>query len=317
MSKKKVVTLSEFMDEARIIASHIQNMMLSEGVTTIKAFGIPRGGITAAMAVKSFVDSGPLTMILVDDPALADIFIDDILDSGKTMSRYEKLHPATPFVALFDKACLKHKGKWLVMPYEVKENGDDESATDIITRLLEYIGEDPTREGLLETPRRMLAAWKERTSGMHVDPRSFIKVFEDGAEQTGNSWVVVNGIPVVSCCEHHGSDILGSASVGYIPSGKILGLSKLARITDAYCRRMQCQERITNQIASLLDDELKPIAVGVLIKASHACMSTRGTRIHGALTVTSALRGAALTEPDCRNEFLRLAEMGSKGPGGA
>ena len=181
----------------------------------------------------------------------------------------------------------------------------------IIKDLLSYLGEDPSREGLLETPKRMLKAWQERTSGMHIDPRSFIKTFEDGADKESDSWVIVTGIPVVSLCEHHGADIRGTACVGYIPKGKIIGLSKLARITDAYCRRFQVQERITSQIANLLDEELKPVAVGVLIKASHACLSTRGTRIHGALTVTSALRGAALKEPDCRAEFLKLCEMGS------
>lgn len=180
----------------------------------------------------------------------------------------------------------------------------------IIRDLLLFIGENPEREGLLETPSRMLKAWKERTSGYGIDPKDLVKTFTDGATDSSNSWVVVTGIPVVSLCEHHGADIIGEAAVGYIPAGRIIGLSKLARITDAYCRRMQVQERITNSIATLIDDELSPIAVGVLIKASHACMSTRGTRIHGSITVTSALRGAALKESDCRAEFFKLCEVG-------
>lgn len=184
----------------------------------------------------------------------------------------------------------------------------------IIKDLLKFIGENPNREGLLETPKRVLKSWKERTSGYLVDPRTFVKTFEDGADKKSDTWVIVTGIPIVSMCEHHMADIRGTASVGYIPNGKIIGLSKLARIVDAYARRLQVQERITTQVADLLWEELNPIGVGVLIKASHACMSTRGTRIHGAMTVTSALRGAPMNEPECRAEFLKLCEMGENAP---
>lgn len=184
----------------------------------------------------------------------------------------------------------------------------------IIKDLLTYIGENPEREGLLETPKRVLKAWDERTAGYKINPKDLIKCFEDGAESikaNSNSWVIVSGIPVVSMCEHHMADIRGTASVGYIPKGRIIGLSKLARIVDAYSRRLQVQERITNSVADLLWEELQPIGVGVLIRATHSCMSTRGTRIHGAVTVTSALRGAPLDETACRAEFLKLCEMGS------
>ena len=293
------------MDAAASLYHKLSPLMKHE---CFRVYGVLRGGTTAAVAFYAACSHVSHSCVLVNSPEEANLIIDDIYDSGATAKRFE--HYGKPFAVLFDKRDLPWKGKWLVMPYEV-ERGEDRSAEDIVTRLLQYIGEDPNREGLRETPKRVLKAWKERTSGIHVDPSSFIKTFEDGAEGSSNAWVIVTGIPVVSLCEHHLADIRGTASVGYIPDGRIIGLSKLARIVDCYSRRLQVQERITNSVADLLDTKLKPVAVGVLIKASHACLSTRGTRIHGALTVTSALRGAALTEPDCRAEFLKLCEMGS------
>ena len=309
MTGHYLVNIGEYYIEAYRVACVIRDC--HRGRKEIKAYGIPRGGITAAFAVKAAYDAS-LLLTIVDYVEDADIIIDDIYDSGATYERFKKKYPEKPFYALFDKRTVSYKGKWLIMPYERTLSGQDESSTDIITRLLEFIGEDPTREGLRETPSRMLKAWKERTSGYAIDPRTFLKTFEDGAQEANDAWVIVNGIPVVSVCEHHGADIIGTASVGYIPKDRIIGLSKLARITDAYCRRLQCQERITNQIATLLDKELQPTAVGVLIKATHACMSTRGTKIHGAVTVTSALRGAALRDPACRAEFLQLCQSDVK-----
>lgn len=181
----------------------------------------------------------------------------------------------------------------------------------IIEDLLRYIGEDPTREGLKETPKRVLKAWKEWASGYNQNPDELFKVFEDGAERS-NELVIVHGIPVRSKCEHHLADINGTASVGYIPHGKIIGLSKLARIVDMYARRLQVQERLTTQIADLIDDRLKPLGVGVLIQAEHGCMSNRGVKIHGSITTTSAMRGALLEEPSARAEFLQLCQMAEK-----
>lgn len=178
----------------------------------------------------------------------------------------------------------------------------------MVVSLLEYIGEDPTREGLKDTPRRVLRAWKEWAQGYSVDPAEVLKTFEDGAEHCGDEFVIVRSIPIVSKCEHHLADVTGIAHVGYIPNGRIVGLSKLARLADLFARRLQVQERLTNQIANALVEHLEPKGVGVVIHASHACMSTRGVKVHGSITTTSAMRGVCLTKPEARAEFLSLCE---------
>lgn len=183
---------------------------------------------------------------------------------------------------------------------------------NIIRQLLEHIGENPDREGLLETPARVMKAWKEWASGYSKNPADVLKVFEDGAERV-DELVIVHNIPVVSKCEHHLADIIGHAHVGYIPNGKIVGLSKLARLVDVFARRLQVQERLTNQIADSLQEHLGPLGVGVLIRAAHGCMSTRGVHIHGSTTTTSAMRGVLRDEASARAEFLSLCVMAEKG----
>lgn len=177
-----------------------------------------------------------------------------------------------------------------------------------IRTLLEAIGEDPDREGLVDTPKRVAKAWNEWASGYVVNPADVLKTFEDGASKS-DELVIVHNIPVISKCEHHLADIVGVAHVGYIPDGRIVGLSKLARLVEVYARRLQVQERLTSQIANALDEHLKPKGVGVLIRAHHGCMSTRGVRIHGSTTTTSAMRGALLNEPSARAEFMMLCKM--------
>lgn len=184
-------------------------------------------------------------------------------------------------------------------------------AEQIFVDLLRLIGEDPDREGLLETPARVVKAWKEWANGYTQKPAEILKTFEDGAEDATKSgeFVIVHNIPIISKCEHHLADIIGSAHIGYIPSGRIVGLSKLARLADAFSRRLQVQERLTNQIADALEECLNPVGVGVLIRAHHGCMSTRGVRIHGSTTTTSALRGVLRTENSARAEFMSLCAM--------
>lgn len=163
------------------------------------------------------------------------------------------------------------------------------------------------RPGLEETPSRYLKALREYTEGYHVDPASLLKVFEDGAEGY-DQMVVVKDIPVYSLCEHHLAPFFGKATVAYIPNGKVVGLSKLARVVDAYARRFQVQERLTTQVADLIHKELHPKGVGVVVRCRHLCMEARGVRAPGTSTVTSALRGAIKDKPEAREEFLRLAQ---------
>jgi GTP cyclohydrolase I len=164
----------------------------------------------------------------------------------------------------------------------------------------------PLREGLLDTPNRVAKAFSHWFSGYDVDIASLLKVFEDGAENY-DEMVIVKDIPIYSKCEHHMADIFGTATIAYIPNGKIVGLSKLSRLADAFARRLQVQERLTSQIAGALEEHLQPLGVGVIIKARHMCMESRGICQQGHQTITSALRGALKEDATARQEFMLLA----------
>jgi GTP cyclohydrolase I len=235
----------------------------------------------------------------------ADVFIDDLIDSGATKKKFRKHYPATPFYALYNKLQDADKDKgWLIFPWESTEH-DDASAEDVPTRLLQYIGEDVQRGGLVETPKRFLKAWDHWTSGMDKDPADILKTFEDGAEKC-DEMVLVKNIPAYSKCEHHLADIFGVAHVAYIPDGRIVGLSKLNRLVDMYGRRLQVQERWTNQVADALEKHLKPKGVAVIIEARHMCMESRGVCQQGHSTVTSAMRGVFRESQNTRSEFMGL-----------
>ncbi|MES2295544.1 MAG: GTP cyclohydrolase I FolE [Pseudomonadota bacterium] len=173
-------------------------------------------------------------------------------------------------------------------------------------RLLASLGEDPDRSGLAETPARVAKAWKHWTCGYEQDPVEILKAFEDGAEQY-NELIVVRGIPVYSHCEHHLAPFFGKATIGYVPNGKIVGLSKLTRLVDCFAKRLQVQERMTIQIANALMSALEPKAVGVVVKCRHMCMESRGIRTPGEETITSAMLGELQPNLALRTEFLALA----------
>lgn len=161
------------------------------------------------------------------------------------------------------------------------------------------------RPGLDETPERVANAWGEWCSGYYQNPADLFKVFEDGAEGV-DQMVLVRDIELYSHCEHHMAPFFGVAHIAYIPDGKIVGLSKLARVADVFAKRLQVQERLTNQIADSIVEHLNPKGVGVVIEARHFCMCSRGVGKQGSSTITSALRGAMLNEHDCRAEFFSL-----------
>lgn len=181
----------------------------------------------------------------------------------------------------------------------------------LITRLLREIGEDPKREGLRETPARVMKAWSEWTSGYRTDLDSVFKTFKDGSEGAQEMIVVAN-IPFYSHCEHHMAPFFGLAHVGYLPNGRIVGLSKIPRLVDVFARRLQVQERLTSQIVDALCNGLEPMGAGCVIEARHLCMESRGIRRPGSVTVTSALRGA-MYEKEPRAEFLSLVRQRSEG----
>lgn len=177
-----------------------------------------------------------------------------------------------------------------------------------VESILLAVGENIDREGLKETPARAAAAWMEWTAGYEVeDPGALLKTFTDGAERCSDELVIVRDIEFYSHCEHHMAPFFGVAHVAYIPDKKVVGLSKFARLVDAFAKRLQVQERLTNQIADCVDETLSPIGVGVIIHARHHCMCSRGVAKQHSSTTTSALRGALRNIPEARAEFMALA----------
>lgn len=173
-----------------------------------------------------------------------------------------------------------------------------------VREILFAVGEDPDREGLLETPARVARMYEEIFAGLHVDVQSVIKVFN---EKDHDEMILVGNIPFYSMCEHHLLPFIGKAHVVYIPQGgRILGLSKIARIVDLMSRKPQLQERLTSQIADTLVQTVKPLGVAVMVEAEHLCMTMRGIRKPGSITVTSALRGLCRKDERSRAEAMSL-----------
>ncbi len=181
---------------------------------------------------------------------------------------------------------------------------DKERIQNAVREILIAVGEDPDREGLVETPKRVANMYEEIFAGLTEDPKQHIKLFN---EQSNDEMVIVKDIPFYSMCEHHLLPFFGKAHIGYIPSdNKIIGLSKLARIVDNFAKKPQVQERLTSDIADFLNDNLQPKGVAVIMEAEHMCMTMRGARTAGSKTQTSALRGIMRTDAKTRAEVLSL-----------
>lgn len=270
-------------------------------------WGIPTGGAYVAAMVAAALNK-PLRTEPPRDPKNT-IIVDDIVDSGATLAPY--LEQGYAFVALHGRPGSQHKylhqgvigeetTDWVVYPWEVHTSAG--AGHEVVTRLLQLIGEDPTREGLRETPERVVKSWQELFSGYRQEPPR-IATFEDGYDQM----VLLRDISVMSTCEHHMLPFVGVAHVAYVPKGRVLGLSKLARLVDYRARRLQIQERLTAEIADAIEVAIQPAGVGVVVEAQHFCMLARGVRQAETKMLTSALRGVFREEPAAREEFLRLA----------
>ncbi len=185
---------------------------------------------------------------------------------------------------------------------------DRERIQNAVREILIAVGEDPDREGLQETPARVARMYEEIFAGLEEDPKKHLKIFNEG---NVNEMVVVRDIPLYSMCEHHLLPFVGKAHIAYISTdGKVIGLSKLARIVNSFARRPQLQERLTSQIADFLDENLSAKGVAVVIEAEHFCMTMRGARAAGSKTQTSALRGAMRSDAKTRSEAMSLLLRG-------
>lgn len=255
-----------------------------------KCYGVPRGGAIVAGILGNAVDR-------IED---ASYVVDDIIDSGKTQERMLAMLPKeVQFIALFNKQEEKElQGKWVVFPWE----GDPEDdIQDTIVRQLEFIGENPAREGLKETPNRIAKSWCKLYGGYSQNIQDVCTTF-DKENYTG--MILAKDIEMYSTCEHHMLPFIGKCHIAYVPYKKVIGISKLARIMEIFSRRLQIQERLTDQIADAVMELLHPRGVAVKIEAEHLCMRARGVEKQNSIMHTTSLRGVFLDKIETRNEFL-------------
>lgn len=185
-----------------------------------------------------------------------------------------------------------------------------DQAEEAVRTLLRWAGDDPAREGLLDTPKRVAKAYGEWFSGYALDPDEYlVRTFEEVGGY--DEMIVLRDIEYESHCEHHMAPIIGRVHVGYLPAGKVVGISKLARVVEAYAKRLQVQEKMTAQIAGCIQRALQPLGVGVVVEGSHECMTTRGVHKRGVSMITSSMLGAFRDDARTRAEFLRFIEAGA------
>ena len=183
-----------------------------------------------------------------------------------------------------------------------------EQAEQAVRVLLQWAGEEPAREGLRDTPRRVVRAYRDWFSGYLGDPADYLRrTFEE--VEGYDEMIVLRGIEFESHCEHHMAPIIGRVHIGYLPRDRVVGISKLARLVDVYAKRLQVQEKMTAEIANCLNSVLKPYGVGVVVEAAHECMTTRGVHKPGVTMVTSCLLGSFRTVPETREEFLSAINL--------
>jgi len=287
-------------------AQAIASLIDANEISTLrisKIYGIPRGGIYAAQAILSYIKG---KAILVEEHTEDCIFVDDVIDTGKTRDDFiaEYEYPALPFYALVDKQGEDKnvKGIWVSFPWERMIH--DDGPVENIKRILQYIGEDPERDGLKETPQRVIKSYEKLFGGYKRKPSEVIKTFKDSC----NEMVIIKNVEFYSTCEHHMLPFYGKAHIAYIPNGKIIGVSKLIRILEIYSRRLQIQERLCRQVTEALESILKPSGAACILEAQHLCMICRGVEKQNSIMVTSSLTGVFESELSTRNEFMRLVK---------
>ena len=287
------------------LARRIANNLPQKGPAII--YGVPRGGVYAAILVQSELARLGRKAILTEEPGSATLFVDDIIDSGTIRDRMVvKKEEGFPFFgqvtfeALVDKLGKDNhwKEEWISFPWERMTN--DDGPVENIRRLIEYIGDDPKREGLLETPDRVIKSYEKLFGGYDQSSFPELKIFKDDCDEM----VLLKDIEFYSTCEHHMLPFFGKAHIAYIPNGKVIGVSKLARILEFYSRRLQIQERICQQVTHTINKALGPLGVGCVLEAQHFCMTSRGVEKQNSIMVTSSLTGVFKDCPGTRSEFM-------------
>jgi len=284
-------------DEAKALAEKLRDKLPGDAAV----FGIPLGGQYVAAMLAA------LGVSVTIDPSIATHFVDDVIDSGATAGKWYNDYGVST-IPLIDKRDLEGK-RWIVFPWELA-NGEEEP-TDAVTRLLQWIGEDLEREGLVDTPKRVCKALKE----MCFSTGLAHEILDATFDLPGDQMVMLRGIRFSSLCEHHMLPFGGTAAVAYVASESTkkhyytyYGISKLARVVNWYSHRLQTQERITHQVAhAIMNGNARPFGVGVVLRAHHSCMGCRGANQPDAQMVSSCMLGVMLNSADARAELMALA----------
>lgn len=297
---------SQFYKDSRILAKQI-----TKEYSFI--YGVPRGGVTLAIALSYIKD-----IILIDDltQAMSDenvLVVDDIIDSGTTRTRYKD----------YDFACLHIKkgavcsnfidNKTYYIENDVEDwihywwEENEAPAEDAVIRIIQAIGDDPTREGLLDTPKRVTKSWEELFSGYKQNTDEEVKqLFTQFSGEGYNEIVLLKDIEFFSFCEHHLLPFFGKAHIAYIPKDKVVGISKLARLLDLHSRRLQIQERIGERVVSDIMKHLDAQGAACVIEAQHLCMKMRGVNKQHSVMITSSIKGAFMDNEKARIELMGL-----------
>lgn len=296
------------LEESRIYIRTVQEdlAMMFSGEKAVNVFAFNQRALTLAL----MLSTPKLAVNLVNNPRTADCVLTvpqhidaeafDLLIAEHDLPSIEVQLPTLDTYFAWENKPEVISGEEATRRYNIK------GIEPVIKQLLPFIDVNHHREGLRETPHRVAKAWSKWTEGYSMDAAAILKAFEDGAENC-DEMVIVKDIPIYSKCEHHLADIFGTVTIAYIPNGKIAGLSKLSRVANMYARRLQVQERLTNQIADALELHLGATGVGVIVRARHMCMESRGICQQGHHTITSALRGVLKDNPETRAEFMALA----------
>jgi len=273
--------------------------VMQHDLSPIKIYPVPRGGVYVAIMLQHLINAEEQidNWEIVESISQATIIVDDIIDTGETMQHHQTMYPDKPFFALV----MKENTEWVSFPWErmIKDNGP----VDNVRRLLEYIGEDPKREGLVETPNRVIRSYETLFGGYKQNPATVVKVFDD---DSCDEMVLLKDVEFSSTCEHHMLPFYGKAHIAYIPNGKVIGISKLARILEIYARRLQIQERIGQQVTDCLMTFLKPKGAACVLEAQHLCMVCRGVQKQNSVMMTSSLTGVFLEHAQTRSEFFSM-----------
>lgn len=287
------------MRKVQLTWTYVLGLLDSIDVAGAVVYGVPNGGMIAA----GFLKRATVT----NDPADATVILDDILDSGKTATTYIEKYPKAVFTVLVNKKIDGYAYlDWIEFPWETDHPNGIQSVEENITRIIQYIGEDANRSGIIETPSRVVKSYKTLFAGYAIDPESVFKIF-DGEKY--DEIVILKDIEFYSTCEHHMLPFYGKAHIAYIAQGNIIGVSKLARLLEVFTRRMQVQERIGMQVVQALDTYLTPLGSACIIEAKHLCVACRGVQKQSSAMVTSSVTGKFREDPMVRAELFSLIKL--------